>query len=227
MRHRFSKSMAGLVAGLATICLLALPAPANTVSAAFVNLAGSSPGNLTIYNEDGDPLTSIPLPGTLTCSMSPTSFGVTATSSTTYSGTFTMYFTYRCQPFVFGTNQFCSYTYGTLAGTYSKGGGTTHTYTSSTDFFGSFTIVLRKNLGTPHNCQTTTTTSCHLKLSGLSVSGTITSAGLPTLAYSDTATVAGSTPGWGSLEVIGTLTECGLFVAANLGSVSINAKVHV
>jgi hypothetical protein len=224
MRHRIGKGAVGLVAGIAAICLLSLPASANTKNLDFVNLTGTTPGNITVYNADDEAVTTVSLPGTagLTCSTNPTtSTAITATLTGTTTGTITIVITNSCGAFVSGTNQFCSYLTATLSGTYTA----TKTYTSTST--GTVSVVLKKNTGTTHNCHSVTTTQCTITLTGLTVSGLITSAGaLPTLANSDTATVVGSSL-TGSLLVSGTAAACGSFIGGNNGSASINAKVHV
>jgi hypothetical protein len=131
MRHRCGRGVVGLVAGLAAICLLSLPAAANTGTVDFVNLTGTTPGNITIYDANEEIVTSIAIPGTtgLTCSTDPGGITVTTTGST--SGDITIVFTNKCNAFaLFG--QWCSYMSGTLTGTYTYittgVGASLHTY---------------------------------------------------------------------------------------------------
>jgi hypothetical protein len=225
MRHRLGKGVVGIVAGFATIGLLSLPAAANTKNIEFVNLTGTTPGNITVFNADDEPVTTMALPGTagLTCSTNSTTSTAMDIflSGTATTGVISIYMTNRCGAFVSGTNQFCSYLTAVINGTYTA----TKSYTSSS--LGTVAVVLKKNTGTTHNCHSVTTTNCTLTMTGLSVSGIIGSIGaLPTLANSDVATMAGSSPN-GSLLVSGTASACGLFIGGNNGSASINVKVHV
>jgi hypothetical protein len=221
MRHRLGRGVVGLVAGLAAICLLSLPAAANTKNLAWVNLTGTTPGNLTFYNADDEPVASIPLPG-LPCSTdSTTSTAISTTLTGSTTGTISVTLTNSCSGFVSGTNNFCSYITATLTGTYTA----TKTYTSTST--GTVTVLLKKNTGTTLLCHSVTTTVCTITLTGLAISGSfISNPVLPTLNNSNNITVAGGSPN-GSVLVSGTAAACGVFIGANNGSASINAKWHV
>jgi hypothetical protein len=225
MRHRLGKGVIGLAACLA-ICLQSLPASANTKNLEFVNVTGTTPGVITVYNADEEALTGIAIPGPAgaTCSTDPTTstaIAATLASSTPATdGTITLTYTNACGAFLSGTTRWCSYTTWTIGGTYDA----TKNYSSTSVI----NVILKKNTGTTHNCHSVSTSPwCTAAVTGISVTGLISSAiPLPTLTNSDTATVA-ATSSTGSLVVSGTATTCGLFIAANNGSVSINAKVHV
>jgi hypothetical protein len=226
MHHRFGRGVVGLVAGLAAICLLSLPAAANTKNLAFVNVTGTTPGSITFYNSDEELVTSVavPSPPGMTCSTEPTtSTNITATlTSSTPStiGTIAITFTSLCITFGSGTTSWCFYIGMTITGTYTA----TKTYTSTS----SNTTVLKKNTGPTPVCHAVNTAPwCTLSVTGWPVSGIITSTNaLPTLNNSDTFTIAG-TSAVGSLIASGTATTCGLFIAANNGYVGINGKLHV
>jgi hypothetical protein len=241
MRHRLGKVVAVLVAGLAAISLLSVPASANTAYLEFIHIdTTSTPGNITVYNEDGDPVAVINVgsDGTgPTCSTDPTTsspISVIVTHSTTSVRTITIVITNSCSAFVVGGVQWCAYMTGTITGTWTNGTSTTSsTYTSASvdpPVSGGITVVLRKNTSTtpnpPHNCHHTTTAFCTINVTGLAVNGIITTHNLPTLAVSDAATVVGGS-GAGTVVVTGNATTCGLFIGANQGSTSINARVHV
>src|ERR1044071_8613725 len=83
MRHRVTQGAIGLVAGLATICLLSLPTSATTATLEFVNVTGTTPGSINVFNEDSELVTSIPVPGptTLTCSLATNPLTVTTTGT--------------------------------------------------------------------------------------------------------------------------------------------------
>jgi hypothetical protein len=222
MRHRLGRGVTGVVAGLAAICLLSLPAAANTATLTFVNVTGTTPGTITLLNADDDPAFNLPLPGPagVSCSTGTTAVSTTLTGGGS-SGDISLTFTSNCSAFTLGTNQFCAFMSGSFTGTWLSNG----SYTSTTGTT-AITVLLRKNTGTTHNCHTVTTTFCTVSVDGITLGGTITSANaLPTLADSDTATVTGSS-GNGTLLVSGNATTCGLFIGANNGSVAINAKVH-
>ena len=232
MRHRFGKGVVGLVAGLAAICLLSLPAAANTGTLEFINSTTGTPGNITVYNADSEPVTvvTVPSPTGLTCSTGAN--GITATTSGSTSGTITIVFTNNCGSFFTGSGTtsvlWCSYMSGTITGTYTHittgTNSSKHQYTSASVDPPGITVVLRKNTGT--NCHSTTTTFCTITVTGFAVSGFLTSANSHTLDVSDTATVIGNSP-LGSVVVTGTATACGLFIGANDGHTSINAHLHV
>ena len=224
MRHRLGKAVVGLVTGLVAICLLALPAAANTATIQFINSTTGTPGNVTIFNADEEEVASFPLPGTTGLSCSTGTNGISATLvGTATAGTNTVTFTNHCNAFVVSAIRYCSFMSGTLTGTYTSTG-TATTYTSATTT--SITLLIRKNPGTTHNCHSTTTTLCTIGVTGLSVSGSIASANsLPTLAVSDTATIGGGSP-VGSLLVTGTATDCGIFIGSNNGLITITAHVH-
>jgi hypothetical protein len=224
MRHRLGRGVVGLVAGLAAICLLSLPASANTKYLEFVNITGTTPGAITIFNEDGDAVVSIAIPGPagLKCSTDPTfSTPIAATLAGATTGTIAITMNNRCNPFVAGGINWCSYHNVTMTGTYTA----TKTYSSAS----AINEVLRKNVtGTPHNCHNVNSGPwCNIVTTGISVSGIITSsAALPTLTNSDTITINGSSA-TGTVVVTGTPTTCGIFIAANGGSFSINGRFHV
>jgi hypothetical protein len=233
MRHRVPKGAVGLVAGLAAICLLSLPTAATTATLEFVNLTGTTPGTITVFNADEEVVTSIPIPGTgETCSTDQVTItmNTTGTSSpTSGSGTIHVNFTSLCSVFYAGSIWWCSHIVGGLSGTWTHSTTSVNTYTSSpgstTGTSTPIVVQLRKDISDLHNCHDVTTTFCTITIYPLAVSGIITSPGMH-LATSDTATVAGSNfPG--DLTVSGTATTCGIFIGANNGSASINAKVHV
>jgi hypothetical protein len=224
MRHRLGKGVVGLVAGLAAIGLLSLPAAANTATIQFINSSTGTPGNVTIFNADEEAVASFPLPGTTGLSCSSGTNGISAAlAGTATGGTITVTFTNHCNAFVVSSIQYCSFMSGTLTGTYALTG-TVKTYTSTNT--SGITLLIRKNTGTTHNCHTTTTTFCTVIVTGLSVSGIITSANpLPTLAVSDTATIGGGSS-VGGLLVSGTATTCGVFIGFNNGFITMTAHVH-
>ena len=88
-------------------------------------------------------------------------------------------------------------------------------------------MVIRQNTSSPHNCHSTTTTSCTLTFSGLSVSGVITSTTLPTLATGNAITMTGGPSSSGTLLVSGNFATCGSLLGANNGYVSIDVKLLV
>jgi hypothetical protein len=238
MRHRLGRGVVGLAVGLAAVCLLSLPASANTMNLEFIHLntATSTPGNITIYNADEEVVEVIAIGSgtpTLTCSTDPTtSTAITATATgTATTGTFEIAFNNRCRAFTTGAGttqvRWCEFLSGTLAGTYVNGTSTTSSnYTSASVDPPGFTAILRKNVGTTHNCHTVTTTFCTRNFSNLTVIGAISTHNLPTLAVSDEVTMTGTT-NVGDMWVGGTAADCGLLVIANNGSFSINARVHV
>jgi hypothetical protein len=233
MRHRVAKGVVGLAAGLAAICLLSLPTAAATATLEFINLTGTTPGTITVFNADEEEVTSIPVPGTgETCSTGSTDITVTTTgtsSTTSGSGTIHIDLTSLCSVFYAGSTWWCSHIVGGFSGTWTHSTTSTNTFTSNpgstTGTSTPLVVQLRKNTGTSPDCHSVTTTFCTITIYPFAVSGIITSPGME-LATSDTATVAGSNfPG--DLSVSGTATTCGIFIAANNGSASINAKVHV
>jgi hypothetical protein len=235
MHHRLGKGVVGLIAGVASICLLALPAPADeTASIEFVSsTTGTQPGNITIYNPDEEALTSIPLPTPgppcSTGASTPT-LTVTGSSSTTSgSGTIAIAFTNQCKTFTTGSGttlvQWCRFTTGTWSGTWTHSATSANTFDSDILTPG-FTVTLRRNTGTTHSCHSVANNFCTMSFGDLPISGTINSPGME-LASSATVTFSGQTPAVGDLLVTGSATDCGIFIAANNGSLSVNAHVHV
>jgi hypothetical protein len=244
MRHRFGKGVVGLVAGLAALCLLALPAPAADVTATigFIN-STTGAGNITVYNADEEAITSIPLPGTgLTCSTGNNNLTVTVTgasnTSTSGTGNISIFLNNYCGSFTTGTGtglvRWCAFMTGHLSGTWNHITSTTttnstHTFTSgisSTTPPYALVVTLRKNSTTgTHNCHTLHTGSCTITTSNLPITGIINSPNMH-LAVSDTAIFSGSS-NVGDVLVTGTAADCGIFIGANNGSASITGHVHV
>jgi hypothetical protein len=247
MRHRFGKGVVGLVAGLAAICLLALPAPAADFSAtiAFISsTTGTVPGNITVYNADEEPVTSIPVPGTgLTCSTGSTNLTVAVTGastqtstppSTSGSGTISILFTNYCGSFTTGSGttlvRWCAFMTGHIRGTWTHTATSTSTFasniSSTTPPYPPLTVILRKNSTTgTHDCHTLHTGSCTITIGNLPIAGIINSPSMH-LVVSDTAIFSGAS-NVNDLVVTGTAGDCGLFIGANNGSASITAHVHV
>jgi hypothetical protein len=247
MRHRFGKGVVGLVAGLAALCLLALPAPAADVTATigFISsTTGTVPGNITVYNADEEAVTSIPLPGAgLTCSTGTTNLtvSVTGASNTTTSGTgnISILFNNYCGSFTTGAGtaltRWCAFMTGHFRGTWNHISGTTtttstHTFasniSSTTLPYPPLTVVLRKNSTTgTHNCHTLHTGSCTITTSNFPISGIINSPNMH-LNVSDTIIFSGSS-NVGDGTVTGTAADCGIFIGANNGSGSITGHVHI
>jgi hypothetical protein len=231
MRHRFAKGAVGLAAGIAAICLLALPAPALTATIEFVNSTTGTPGNITVYNADEEVVTSVPVPGTgLPCSTGSNLLTVVVTgnsSTTSGSGTISIAFNNYCSSFTTGPTTslvyWCSFTTGTWSGPWTHAATSVNTYTSN--LTGTLSVILRKDTGTTKNCHTVTTTFCTITTSALTITGIVTSPGMELLT-SATGTVGGSS-NVGDLLVTGTATNCGVFIAANNGFASISAHVHV
>jgi hypothetical protein len=232
MRHRFTKGAVGLVAGLAALCLLSLPASANTATIDFIHSTTGTPGNISVYNADEEVVTSVPVGSTttVTCSTGTTSgLSVTVGGTTTSSGgSISISFNNRCSAFTTGAGttlvRWCSTMTGTFTGSWVHNTTSGKTYTSS----GSITAVLKKDAAAAptHNCHAVTTGTCTITVGSISVNGIINSATIPTLAVSDTAGVAGGSAA-GTSVVTGSATDCGVFIAANNGFATINAHVHV
>jgi hypothetical protein len=227
MRHRFGKGVIGLVAGLAAICLMSLPASANTATIEFIHSTTGTPGAITVINADGETVTSVPLGSTTTptCSTSSTTVTVTVTGTTPSAGGSISIALSNCSAFVQGTTRWCSTTTGTFTGAWTHGATSANTYTSTAT---SITVVLRKDSATAptHNCHAVETGTCTLVVGPLTVNGPINSTTLPALAVSNTATANGSSDAE-TLTVTGTAANCGVFIGGNNGSVSISAHVHV
>jgi hypothetical protein len=234
MRHRFGKGVIGLVAGLAAICLLSLPASANTATIQFTHSTTGTPGTIDVYNADEEIVTSVPVGSTTTptCSTGATGISVTTNgtlTTTSGGGTISIVFTNNCSAFTTGTGtgatRWCSSMNGTFTGTWTHVTGSAKTYTSNA---ATLTVVLQKDAATAptHNCHSLLPGTCTIVVGPITVSGLITSTTIPTLAVSDTATVAGGA-NLGDLTVVGTAANCGLFIGANNGFATINAHVHV
>jgi hypothetical protein len=230
MRHRFGKGVAGLLAGLIAICLLSLPTAANTATVQFIHSTTGTPGSINVFNADEELVASIPLGSTTTptCSTGSGGFSVSVTGTlTTVSGggTITVIFNNHCRAFAIGTVRWCSSMTGTFSGTWAHITGSAKTYTSSNTVF---TIVLRKDHATAptHNCHSVSSTSCTIFAGPVTVNGSITSTTIPTLAISDTVTVNGGSV-VESLTVVGTGVDCGQFLGANNGYLTVSSYGHV
>jgi hypothetical protein len=225
MRHRVGQGVLGLVAGLATICLLSLPASANTATLQFVNVTGTTPGRIAFFTSDGEPsdpwLPDVLLPTGSTCS-SGTANNFTLTlsggpSSGGLAGSIT-----TCRAYVLGSSQFCEYLTVALTGTWSTAG-MYRTYNATA----TMSMIVKRNTGTTHNCHSVATTFCTISVDDIFLSGIITGQGTgPTLGTSDTLTMSGTSPD-GSVTVSGSASVCGLWILINTGYVEVNSKAHV
>jgi hypothetical protein len=222
MRQSVRKGVLGLFAGLATICLLSLPAAANTATLAFVNLSGTTPGTIEFFNADEESMSTWHVPSGVSCSTGGAGNVSLTLSGGPTSGSVTGSIT-TCRPFTFfGADLFCSSTTVTLGGTWSAVS-TPGTFTATADAVS----IIRRNTGTSPNCHSVATVFCTSTVTGYSLSGIISAQGtLPTLTTSDTVTLAGSTP-LGNVTITGTATECGTLSGLNNGSIGFHTKMQV
>lgn len=201
--RRTGKLVAGVIAAVAALSLMSLPASANTVAADI------TAGTLTLRNPSGGTIQAIDLanPG-VDCPPAPSST-VTTTNGTAVTGTLAS----KSAVFINGQHFIITLTI-TLTGTYT-GGPPTYGVSGTT----TATAVAQRSStsGTPCTPLAGSGT-CTITASNISWSGTVSAADIHNLTTTETANIAGGNTAFNTV-VTGTAANCGTLAALNNGSV--------